>query len=67
MTLTYLPPGPNADDPQIVELENQAIGVECTDEDRGTWAEAMEDPAFVSDQQSFLELSADADAEVLGA
>lgn len=66
MTLTYVP-GANAAEHQVVELDNQAIGVGGSDDDRGTWAEAMEDPAFVNDQQALLELSADADSEVLGA
>lgn len=65
MTLTYVP-GRNESEGHVVELDNQAMGVGTADDDRGSWAEAMRDPAFVGDQQSFLELAAEADLEVLG-
>ena len=65
MTLTYIP-GRNDSDGQVVELDNVAQGVGTADDDRGSWADAMKDPAFVDDQRSLLELAADADREVVG-
>ena len=48
---------------RFVELDNQALGV--VPERVGTWQEAMGDPDFVQDMNSFLVTAADSDAETI--
>jgi hypothetical protein len=49
---------------RLVEFDNQALGVEAVHERVGTWQEAMADPAFVRDMDSFLDAAAESDAEI---